>query len=64
MTEYLSRKEACEYLGIHYLTLYKLAKTGEIKSKKIGGQTKYILNDYKITTNDKINLDRKKNMLL
>jgi excisionase family DNA binding protein len=33
---YLTRKEATKILGIHYHTLYKLAKNKEIEVVKIG----------------------------
>ena len=35
------------------MTLYKLAKNRKIKTKKIGNQTKYILDDYKIINEHK-----------
>ena len=53
LTKYFSRKYTCKYLGIHYMTLYKLAKNRKIKTKKIGNQTKYILDDYKIINEHK-----------
>ena len=45
-TNYKTRKEACEILGIHYHTLYRLGKSGEIESTKIGKQTKYNVDKY------------------
>ena len=36
MENYKTRKEACEMLGIHYVTLYRLAERKEIESIKIG----------------------------
>jgi excisionase family DNA binding protein len=41
-----TRKEACEILGIHYHTLYKLAKNKEIETVKIGNQQKYNTEKY------------------
>lgn len=49
MDGYLSRKEACKSLQIHYHTLYKLASNKEIEVIKIGCKQffnikKYLLN--------------------
>lgn len=43
---YKSRKDTCDILGIHYLTLYKLAEKGDIESIKIGSQQLYNVNKY------------------
>lgn len=47
---YKTRKEACEMLGIHYHTLYKLAKDGGIEVAKIGSRQLYNVEKY-IRTN-------------
>lgn len=56
-TNYKTRKEACEILGIHYHTLYRLAKKGDISTVKIGRQQMYniekYLRDNKIEKNKK-----------
>ena len=38
---YLRRKEATKLLGIHYHTLYKLARKKEIETVKIGSRQLY-----------------------
>ena len=43
---YLTRKEAIKLLGIHYHTLYKLAKKKEIETIKIGNRQLYNVNKY------------------
>ena len=43
---YLTRKEATKILGIHYHTLYKLAKNKEIEIVKIGKRQIYNVNKY------------------
>jgi excisionase family DNA binding protein len=43
---YKTKKESCEILGIHYHTLYKLAKNGEIESAKIGSRQMYNIDKY------------------
>jgi putative resolvase len=43
---YMTRKEASKMLGIHYLTLYKLAEKKEIETVKIGSQQLYNVNKY------------------
>ena len=43
---YLTRKEATKLLGIHYHTLYKLAKKKEIETVKIGSRQLYNVNKY------------------
>jgi excisionase family DNA binding protein len=43
---YLTRKEATKILGIHYLTLYKLAEKKEIETAKIGSRQLYNVNKY------------------
>jgi excisionase family DNA binding protein len=45
-TNYKTRKDACEALGIHYLTLYKMAKNGEIDTAKIGQRQLYNVDKY------------------
>lgn len=32
----MSAQEAADYLGLHYLTVLKLAKRGELPAKRIG----------------------------
>ncbi len=46
MINYLSRREASERLGVHYHTVYALAKKGDLKSIKIGRQTMYNVDKY------------------
>lgn len=46
MENYKTRKEACKMLGIHYVTLYKLAEKKEIESIKIGERQLYNVNKY------------------
>jgi len=43
---YLTRKEAIKLLGIHYHTLYKIAKKKEIETIKIGNRQLYNVNKY------------------
>jgi excisionase family DNA binding protein len=45
-SNYKTRKEACEILGIHYLTLYKIAKNKEIDTVKIGQRQLYDIDKY------------------
>ena len=45
-TNYKTRKEACNILGIHYHTLYKMAKKGEIDKAKIGQRQLYNVDKY------------------
>lgn len=45
-TNYKTRKDACEILGIHYHTLYRLAKNKEIETVKIGRQQLYNVDKY------------------
>jgi excisionase family DNA binding protein len=45
-SNYKTRKEVCDALGIHYITLYKLAEKGEIETIKIGDRQYYNLNKY------------------
>lgn len=46
MVEFMSRKEASTTLGIHYHTLYALAKRKEIETIKIGKQQMYNVAKY------------------
>ena len=46
MDKYLKRKDALKILGIHYHTLYKLAKNGEIETIKVGSQNLYNIDKY------------------
>lgn len=46
MTKLLTRKKASEVLGIHYHTLYSLAKKGEIKAVKVGSRQMYDVDSY------------------
>jgi excisionase family DNA binding protein len=68
MDGYLSRKEACKSLQIHYHTLYKLASNKEIEVIKIGCKQffnikKYLLNKgINNTVNNNINNIIKKNI--
>jgi len=43
---YKTRKEACEMLGIHYHTLYKMAEDGKIEYAKIGSRQLYNVEKY------------------
>jgi putative resolvase len=43
---YKTRKDACEILGIHYHTLYKLATDGKIEYAKIGSRQLYNVDKY------------------
>ncbi len=43
---YKTRRDACEILGIHYHTLYKLAKNKEIEAIKIGSNQLYNVDKY------------------
>jgi len=57
MSNYYTRKSACEKLGIHYHTLYKLAEDGKIETAKIGSRQLYnvdkYLRDNKITKEER-----------
>ena len=46
MDKYLKRKDALKILGIHYHTLYKLSKNGEIETIKVGSQNLYNVDKY------------------
>ena len=46
MEDYITRKEASNLLGIHYLTLYKIAERNEIETLKVGKQTLYNVKKY------------------
>jgi len=46
MTKFITRKEVLKVLGIHYHTLYSLAKKEEIETIKIGSRTLYNLDKY------------------
>jgi putative resolvase len=46
MDNYKTRKDACNILGIHYTTLYRLAEKEEIESIKIGSRQLYNVNKY------------------
>ena len=41
MVKFMTRREACEALGIHYHTLYALAERKEIEIIQIGKQQMY-----------------------
>ena len=56
-SNYKSRKDACDILGIHYLTLYKLAEKGDIETIKVGSHQHYNLNKYM----SKIKMEKHKN---
>jgi len=43
---YKTRKNACEVLGIHYHTLYKLAKENKIETAQIGSRQLYNTDKY------------------
>ena len=43
---YKTRKDACEMLGIHYHTLYKMATDGKIEVAKIGSRQLYNVEKY------------------
>ena len=59
-SNYKSRKEVCDILGIHYLTLYKLAEKGDIETIKIGERQYYNINKYmskiKMEKNEKLKI--------
>lgn len=57
-TSYKTRKEACEILGIHYHTLYKMAKDGKIEIEKIGSRQMYDVEKY--IRDNKLNKSEKK----
>jgi len=46
MNNYVTRKNACKYLGIHYHTLYKLKNNNLIETIKINGRTLYNISKY------------------
>jgi len=46
MSNYYTRKNACEKLGIHYHTLYKLAEDKKIETAKIGSRQLYNVEKY------------------
>ena len=46
MTKYITRREVLKVLGIHYHTLYSLAKKGDIKTLEVGSRTLYDLDGY------------------
>ncbi len=46
MENYVSRAEACETLGIHYVTLYKLAEKKDIETIKVGTRQLYNVKKY------------------
>jgi len=41
MKEVMTPREAAEYLSIHVRTIYRLAKHGEIPSRKVGGSWRF-----------------------
>lgn len=45
-SQYKTRKETLKLLGVHYHTLYKMARNGEIESTKIGGNRMYNVTKY------------------
>ena len=46
MNKYVNRKTAAEKLGVHYHTLYAMAKRGDIETLKIGKHQKYNVQRY------------------
>jgi putative resolvase len=46
MDKYITRKEVLKILGIHYHTLYSLARRNEIETLKVGSRTLYNLDSY------------------
>ena len=46
MPKYVTRKVACELLGVHFNTLYRMARDNEIESIKIGKNTQYNVDKY------------------
>lgn len=57
---YKTRKEACEILGIHYHTLYKLATDEKIEYAKIGSRQLYNVDKY--IRDNKISKTKKRKM--
>lgn len=41
----LSVADAASYIGVHQVTLYRLAKAGRLTAKKIAGKTIYLRDD-------------------
>jgi len=41
MKEVLTPREAAEYLSVHVRTIYRLAKSGEIPCRKVGGSWRF-----------------------
>jgi excisionase family DNA binding protein len=41
MKEILTPREAAEYLSVHVRTIYRLAKSGEIPGRKVGGSWRF-----------------------
>lgn len=42
MKEILTPREAAEYLNVHVRTIYRLAKTGGIPGRKVGGSWRFM----------------------
>ncbi len=40
-SEVMTMKEAAKYLKIHIMTLYKLAREGDVPVRKVGGQWRF-----------------------
>jgi len=41
MREILTPREAAEYLSVHVRTIYRLAKTGGVPCRKVGGSWRF-----------------------
>ena len=41
MKEVMTPKEAAEYLRVHVRTIYRLAKSGQIPSRRVGGSWRF-----------------------
>jgi len=64
MEGYMSRSKASNALGIHWHTLYNLAKNNKIESVKIGDQTVYNVRKFLVDNGIKKNETNKKKYML
>lgn len=56
---YVNRKKTCEQLGVHYHTIYAMAKRNENDTIMVGQQQKYNVNKY-INDNNHITMNTRK----
>ena len=40
-TQIMTPKEAAKYLGLHYITIYRLVEKGKLPGFKLGGQWRF-----------------------